>query len=185
VLRNGNHVEIITSPTARPLPSWLNYVVTSKARSSIRGFLKHQEDEEALELGRQLLEKSLQNLGYPHERIPTEDKIELLKKLRLQDWTELLQDIGFGRRLPNIVAQQVLAKEEHITEELWASATSAYEIQMQLRLIHQLNQIEEGQLPDNYIDPSLLSDLERRMLKDSFEVIERLHNVLKTIFPVA
>ncbi|MEA3291661.1 MAG: bifunctional (p)ppGpp synthetase/guanosine-3',5'-bis(diphosphate) 3'-pyrophosphohydrolase, partial [Pseudomonadota bacterium] len=111
VLRNGNHVEILTSASARPLPSWLNYVVTSKARSSIRGFLKHQQGQEALELGRELLDKSLQDFGYSHERIPTDDKIDLLEQLRLEDWTVLLQDIGFGRRLPNMVAQQLLAKE--------------------------------------------------------------------------
>jgi CBS domain-containing protein len=79
---------------------------------------------------------------------------------------------------------KVLAKEGHISEELWASSCDAYEMQMQLRLIHQLNQIEEGVLPDNHIDPAELSDLEKRMLRDSFEVIERLHSVLKTIFPV-
>jgi CBS domain-containing protein len=79
---------------------------------------------------------------------------------------------------------KVLAKEGHISEELWAGSCDAYEMQMQLRLIHQLNQIEEGVLPDNHIDPAELSDLEKRMLRDSFEVIERLHSVLKTIFPV-
>jgi CBS domain-containing protein len=78
----------------------------------------------------------------------------------------------------------VLSKEKVIGEELWAMAVEAYEMQMQLRLIHQLNQIEEGILPDNYIDPANLSDLEKRMLRDSFEVIERLHGVLKTMFPV-
>jgi len=79
---------------------------------------------------------------------------------------------------------QVLAKEGHISEELWVTSSEAYEMQMQLRLIHQLNQIEEGILPDNHIDPGGLSDLEKRMLRDSFEVIERLQGVLKTMFPV-
>jgi len=78
----------------------------------------------------------------------------------------------------------VLSKEKVIGEELWAMAVEAYEMQMQLRLIHQLNQLEAGILPDNHIDPASLSDLEKRMLRDSFEVIERLHSVLKTMFPV-
>jgi CBS domain-containing protein len=78
----------------------------------------------------------------------------------------------------------VLAKEKVISDVLWAMAVEAYEMQMQLRLIHQLNQIESGILPDNHIDPAELTDLEKRMLRDSFEVIERLHSVLKTIFPV-
>ncbi len=77
----------------------------------------------------------------------------------------------------------VLAREKVISDELWSMAVEAYEMQMQLRLIHQLNQIESGILPDNHIDPAELSDLEKRMLRDSFEVIERLHSVLKTMFP--
>ncbi len=79
---------------------------------------------------------------------------------------------------------KVLFEEGHITEDLWVSAREAYELQMQLRLIHQLTQIDEGVLPDNYIDPGQLTDLEKKMLKESFGVIERLHGVLKTIFPV-
>jgi CBS domain-containing protein len=55
-------------------------------------------------------------------------------------------------------------------------------MQMQLRIIHQLAQIEEGILPDNYIDPGQLTDLEKKMLKESFEVVERLHGVLRSIF---
>ena len=90
-----------------------------------------------------------------------------------------------GIKETNTLARlHVLSKEKVISEELWSMAVEAYEMQMQLRLIHQLNQIEVGTLPDNYIDPVELSDLEKRMLRDSFEVIERLHNVLKTIFPV-
>ncbi|MEN8200480.1 MAG: DUF294 nucleotidyltransferase-like domain-containing protein [Thermodesulfobacteriota bacterium] len=74
---------------------------------------------------------------------------------------------------------------EHIKPDLWTSANEAYELQMQQRLIHQLHQIEEGTLPDNHIDPEHLSDLERRMLKDAFTVIERLYSVLDKIYPVA
>ena len=39
-LKNGDHIEILTSPTARPNPSWLSFVATGKARSRIRHFLK-------------------------------------------------------------------------------------------------------------------------------------------------
>jgi CBS domain-containing protein len=79
---------------------------------------------------------------------------------------------------------RVLAREKVISEELWAKAVDAYEMQMQLRLIHQLHQLEAGSQPDNHIYPAGLSDLEKRMLRDAFEVIERLHGVLKRLFPV-
>ena len=91
--------------------------------------------------------------------------------------------LKYGVNETNTLARlHVLSEEGHISEELWASAHEAYEMQMQLRLLHQLAQIEEGILPDNYIDPAKLSDLEKKMLKESFEVVERLHGVLKTLF---
>ncbi len=74
---------------------------------------------------------------------------------------------------------------DFIDQELWAAANDAYELQMQQRLIHQLRQIEEGVLPDNHINPEQLSDLERRMLKEAFAVIERLYSVLDKMYPVA
>ncbi len=94
--------------------------------------------------------------------------------------------LKYGLKETNTLSRlHVLAQEEYISEDLWVSAREAYEMQMQLRLIHQLAQLEQGAVPDNYIAPAQLSDLEKKMLKESFEVIDRLHNVLKTIFPVA
>lgn len=93
--------------------------------------------------------------------------------------------LKYGVKETNTLSRlRVLAAEGHITEELLITATQAYEMQMQLRLIHQLSQIEAGLQPDNRIDPGQLSSLEKKMLKESFGVIEHLHAVLKTIFPV-
>jgi len=80
---------------------------------------------------------------------------------------------------------KALAGVGSITGELASSASEAYELQMQLRLIHQLQQLEGGEEPDNHIDPSQLTELEKRMLKDSFSVIERLHAVLNSVFPLS
>jgi len=77
---------------------------------------------------------------------------------------------------------QVLTQEGHLSEEFGAEVARAYELQMHLRLIHQLNQIEEGAAVDNYIDPARLSELEKRMLKQAFQLIDRLHAVLRTTF---
>lgn len=91
-----------------------------------------------------------------------------------------------GVKATNTLARlNVLSRKKVISEELLSEAVGAYEMQMQLRLIHQLNQIEAGILPDNHIDPAGLSELEKRMLRDSFEAIERLLSVLKTKFPIA
>ena len=91
-----------------------------------------------------------------------------------------------GIRETNTLARlKALLDGEFINQDLWATANEAYELQMQQRLIHQLRQIEEGTLPDNHVDPEQLSDLERRMLKNAFAVIERLYSVLDKMYPVA
>lgn len=78
---------------------------------------------------------------------------------------------------------KALRDGDFIDKKLWAAATNAYELQMQQRLIHQLAQIEKGILPDNQIDPEQLSDLERRMLKEAFTVVEQLYSVLDRMYP--
>lgn len=77
-----------------------------------------------------------------------------------------------------------LADKGHISKDLLQAATDAYELQMQLRLVHQLYQLDNGLIPDNHINPGSLTELEKRMLKEAFGVIERLQSLLKTIFPV-
>lgn len=94
--------------------------------------------------------------------------------------------LKYGVKETNTLARlKALMEGEYIQGELWSAASEAYELQMQQRLIHQLKQIEEGTLPDNHIDPADLSDLERRMLKDAFTVIERLYGVLGQMYPVS
>jgi len=78
----------------------------------------------------------------------------------------------------------VLKEDRYISKNLWSAASEGYELQMQMRLVHQLYQIENGLIPDNYINPTNLTELEKRMLKDAFSIIERLQGNLKTLFPV-
>ncbi len=93
--------------------------------------------------------------------------------------------LKFGVKETNTLARlKALRDGDWIQGELYSSASEAYELQMQQRLVHQLRQIEAGTIPDNYIDPADLSDLERRMLKDAFTVIERLYGVLDQMYPV-
>jgi len=110
-LNNGNHIEILTARSAWPSPMWLNYVVTGKARSAIRVYLKHQRTDDAAKLGKQLLERAQTSLGV-NTRLRTRQKVELLGRIGKEDWTELLADIGTGRRLPTVIAQQLLPEED-------------------------------------------------------------------------
>ena len=91
-----------------------------------------------------------------------------------------------GVKETNTLARfKVLADEGYLDRQLAKAAEASYELMMQLRLLHQLEQLEQGILPDNHIDPADLTDLERRMLKESFRVLERLQAILETNYPVS
>ena len=109
-LSNGDVVEVKTSRTARPIPQWLDYAVTSQARASIRHYIKQKKDKESIRLGRKLLRGALSVQGYRRVRIPGADKDRLLAHLKLDSWEQLLVDVGFGKRLPALVAKQLIAK---------------------------------------------------------------------------
>ena len=68
-LESGQKVEIINTPGAQPNPNWLNFVVTSKARSAIRHFLKNQQHDESVELGKRLLDQALKNIGTNYKEL--------------------------------------------------------------------------------------------------------------------
>jgi GTP pyrophosphokinase/guanosine-3',5'-bis(diphosphate) 3'-pyrophosphohydrolase len=108
VLENGQTVEIITSSWVRPNPQWLNCVVTAKARSAVRANLRSFQAQEAVDLGRRLLEKELAALGTSLVDISAEQLKVALKGFQLPNLDALLEDIGLGNRLPLLVAQRVL-----------------------------------------------------------------------------
>ncbi len=107
VLRNGDHVEVITSAYSAPHPSWLNSVVTGKARAHIRNYLKNLRRDEAISLGERFLAKALQSLGFTGE-VSEEAKSALLSTLHMKGWPDVLADIGLGTRIAAVVARQLL-----------------------------------------------------------------------------
>src|SRR6266705_2838469 len=104
-LKNGDHVEILTSPTARPNPSWLSFVATGKARSRIRHFLKGLQQKESAALGEQLLDQALATLRVAPETITWERWEALQKEFGARSQLDILADIGLGKRLSFLVAQ--------------------------------------------------------------------------------
>src|SRR5690349_21849117 len=104
-LKNGDHVEILTSPTARPNPSWLSFVATGKARSRIRHYLKGLQQKESAALGERLLNQALATLKVEPESITWERWEALAKEYGAKTQLEILADIGLGKRLSFVVAQ--------------------------------------------------------------------------------
>ncbi len=107
VLHNGDSVEITTSKNSWPTTSWLNYVVTAKARTQIRNYLKAQTEEDALRLGKRLLAGATKQRLFGRRKIPAKVRTALLEEFHLETWPELLIDIGLGKRIPDLVARQI------------------------------------------------------------------------------
>jgi len=110
-LTTGQTVEVIITPTARPNPAWLNFVVTAKARSSIRHYLKHLRREEAILLGKRLLEKALAGRIGGLGELPVERVQTLLLEFNLSDFNDLLADIGLGNRFAALIAKRLLPED--------------------------------------------------------------------------
>jgi GTP diphosphokinase / guanosine-3',5'-bis(diphosphate) 3'-diphosphatase len=108
VLVNGQNISIITAPDAKPNPIWLNFVVTGKARSGIRNFLKNQKQSEAIELGKQLLGKALADLSIAFYQIPSQAIQKVLNETKLKNLDELYENIGLGNRLAVFIAHQII-----------------------------------------------------------------------------
>jgi GTP pyrophosphokinase len=116
-LKNGDQVEVLTSPTARPNPSWLQFVATGKARSRIRHFLKGLQQKESAALGERMLEQALATLKVQPESIKWERWESLQKEFGARSQLEILADIGLGKRLSFAVAQALTRPAGKATDE--------------------------------------------------------------------
>ena len=121
-LRNGDRVEIITAPQAKPNPAWLGYVSTSKARSQIRHFLKTIQSGESAKFGERLLNQALHILGVKPQDMGKAHWNKLLKNAGVKTRQEILADIGLGRRLNMVVARQLACLGEAAPGEAAATA---------------------------------------------------------------
>ena len=103
-LVSGQQTEIITARSALPKPQWLEFVVTSKARTAIRQQLKQLEHEDAVQLGHRMLDRALEDLGSSLERVPPARLEAYLGESRHPRLEALLADIALGNRMPSQVA---------------------------------------------------------------------------------
>jgi (p)ppGpp synthase/HD superfamily hydrolase len=106
-LSNGQTVEIISAPGARPNPAWLNFVATGKARSGIRHFLKSQHRFELILLGQRLLNVALRSISLTLDKIPEEAIHQYLIDSESRTLDVLYETIGNGERSASIVARQL------------------------------------------------------------------------------
>ncbi|GMQ47961.1 bifunctional GTP diphosphokinase/guanosine-3',5'-bis pyrophosphate 3'-pyrophosphohydrolase [Vibrio sp. 10N] len=113
-LKNGQTVEIISAPGARPNAAWLNYVVTSRARTKIRQVLKTMRREESIVLGRRLLNHALGR--HSIDTIYPDNINEVLTDLKLDSVDDLLADIGLGELMSIVIARRLLGDTDELTQ---------------------------------------------------------------------
>ena len=118
-LDSGQTIEVITSTAARPNATWLNFVVTSKARLQIRTYLRSQEQTESLALGRRLLSHALGTTKL--EDIAQEKLTQVVKDTGNKTIEELLINIGLGNALSIGIAKRL---KDEFTEESDLQPTS-------------------------------------------------------------
>ncbi|HSW69067.1 MAG TPA: bifunctional GTP diphosphokinase/guanosine-3',5'-bis pyrophosphate 3'-pyrophosphohydrolase [Gammaproteobacteria bacterium] len=106
-LTNGQQIEVITAPGARPNPAWLNFVVTGKARSNIKHFLKKQHREESIELGKRLVEKSLRSFNLNFSQIPEIHVEHVVHSAKLESIQHFFEEVGLGNRTALLAAKQL------------------------------------------------------------------------------
>ncbi len=107
-LSSGQSVEIITAPSAVPSTQWLEWVVSAKARTAIRHYLKRLQHEDAIELGHRMLDRAMDMLGTSLEVLPAEKLNRYLEDNKLRALEDLLADIALGNRTADQVARSLL-----------------------------------------------------------------------------
>ncbi len=123
-LANGQRVEIITAPGARPNPVWLKFVVTGKARSNIRHFLKNQQRTESINFGKRLWDRAFATYAQSLERVPTERLEKFLQSCHLENIDDLYEEIGLGNQMAMVVAERLL--QDALASEKTALPPSSY-----------------------------------------------------------
>lgn len=113
-LKTGDIVEIITSKNHHPSKDWLNFVKTVKARSKIRHWIKVQEKERSLTLGREMCEKAFrkERLNF-NTLVKSENMAQVVEQFGFKSVDDLIANVGYGKITP----LQVLRKFEPKIEE--------------------------------------------------------------------
>lgn len=116
-LQNGDTVEIVTSKTQSPSKDWLKFVVTNKAKTKIRAFVKEEQRKRAVTLGKDLVEKEFRKFGLAAVRFLKGEHFETyMRDVGVHNLDELYTKIGYGRLEPKHLVEKLLpeniAKEE-------------------------------------------------------------------------
>jgi GTP pyrophosphokinase len=106
-LQSGDTVEIITTPSQQPSKDWLKVAKTSRARARIRAYVKTQQSQRSIAVGREILERDLARHHFELTALRKDGTLDrVLQELGLNNEDTMLAEIGYGK----LTSQQVLAK---------------------------------------------------------------------------
>ena len=114
-LSTGDHVEIITSTLAKPNPTWLNFVITGKARSQIRNYLRSAESKDLIFLGEKMLNNALNAFHIHPTAIKKKHWNKLILDYHVESKDEILMDIALGKKVNVMVAHQLTNLMDGVT----------------------------------------------------------------------
>jgi len=128
ILMNGQTVEIMTDSSAKPLPTWLNFVVSGRAKTAIKHFLKNQHEDESMVLGRKLLNYALKRSTLDWMKLDDSFKHEILNHFKVKKESDLFALIGLGELSSAVVAEEVIHLQRKQSECLPLLSETALEI---------------------------------------------------------
>jgi GTP diphosphokinase / guanosine-3',5'-bis(diphosphate) 3'-diphosphatase len=112
-LKNGDTVEVLTSPQAHPSKDWLTFVKTSRAQQRIRAFIKQQQRDKSVQLGRELAEREFKRYGLNFNKLLKAGSLKEHAQTvgyRVED--DLLAAIGYGKIAPHQIIQRLVPPEK-------------------------------------------------------------------------
>jgi GTP pyrophosphokinase len=137
VLKSGDTVDILTNPSHKPSKDWLSFVTTSKAKTKIRQWIKTQQREGSIELGKTLIEKELtkHNIGL-NKFLKSSELQTITKDFGFETNDDLFAGVGYGLYTPLQVLSKVIPEEDksrgklkHIISSIKRSKDNAIKIQ--------------------------------------------------------
>ncbi len=112
-LKNGDTVEILTSPNQKPSKDWLKMCITSRAQSKIRSYIRSEERKRAIEIGKDLVEKALRaNSLSPDKYLKGQNLEKILQTIKLQEIEEVFMQVGYGKLLTSAVTDIFVEKNQ-------------------------------------------------------------------------
>jgi GTP pyrophosphokinase len=112
-LKNGDSIEILTSPNARPNKDWLSFVKTSRAQAKIRSFIKAQQRERSIDIGRDLLEREFKRFDLNFSKlVKTADFLKAANDMGHSRADDLVSAVGYGKLSPTNVLHKLYPAEK-------------------------------------------------------------------------